>query len=59
MELKITLKKIDNKPGEYGKEYMKIKLNLNDNLLLNELLKLHLLTIFARSVFKEDTDFFR
>ena len=47
-------KKIDDKPGEYGKYYMKIKFNSDDNLSLNKLLKLHMLTIIVRSVFQED-----
>ena len=33
------------KKGEYGKKFLKIKFNINDNLLLNKPLKLHLLTI--------------
>ena len=33
---------------------MKIKLNSDDNLLLNKILKLHSLTIVVRSVFQED-----
>ena len=34
------------KKGEYGKKILKIKFNINDNLLLNKPLKLHLLTIW-------------
>ena len=34
------------KKGEYGKKFLKIKFNINDNLLLNKPLKLHLLTIW-------------
>ena len=41
----------DGKKGEYGKDYMKIKFNTNDNLPLNKLVKLHLLTIIVRCVF--------
>ena len=36
------------------KDYMKIKFNSDDNLPLNKILKLHMLTIIVRSVFKED-----
>ena len=42
------------KKGEYGKDSMKIKFNADDNLPLNKPLKLHLLTIFTRSIFEED-----
>ena len=37
---------------------MKIKFNTNDNLPLNEPLKLHLLTIIVRCIFKEDSKFY-
>ena len=33
---------------------MKIKLNSDDNLPLNKMLKLHMLTVTVRSVFGED-----
>ena len=39
------------KEGEYGKDFMKTKFDTDDNLPLNELLKLHMLTIVVRSVF--------
>ena len=41
------------KPGKYKKDYMKIKFNSDDNLPLNKILKLHNLTVIARSVFEE------
>ena len=36
------------------KYFMKIKLNSDDNLALNKILKLHMLTVIVRSVFQED-----
>ena len=45
---------MDNKPGEYAKDFIKIKFSSDDNLPLNKMLKLHMLTIIVRSVFKED-----
>ena len=42
------------KSGEYVKDYMKIKFSSDDNLPLNKILKLHMLTIIVRSVFEED-----
>ena len=39
---------------EYGRDYMKIKFNSDDDLLLNKILKLHMLTIIVRTVFEED-----
>ena len=45
--------KVDNKPGEYGKNFMKIKFDADVNLSLNKILKLHRLTIVVRSFFKK------
>ena len=33
---------------------MKIQFNLDDNLPLNKILKLHMLTVIVRPVFEED-----
>ena len=50
-EIKCQIKVINyGKPGEYGKDFMKIKFNSDDNLPLNEILKLHNLAIVVRSV---------
>ena len=46
------------KKGEYGKGFMKVKCNADDNLPLNKPLKLHLLTIIVRSIFEEDGKFY-
>ena len=54
MALKIKLKKIDNNDSDYEKDYMKIKLNSDDDLSLNKLLKFRLKTIAIRHVFEED-----
>ena len=40
--------------GEYGKDFMKIKFNSDDNSPLNKTLKLHNMIIIIKSVFKED-----
>ena len=40
--------------GDYGKDYMKIKFNYDNDLPLNKLLKFHLMTIIIRCVFSED-----
>ena len=42
------------KENNYGKDYMKIKFNSNDDLPLNKPLKFHAMTIIMRSVFEED-----
>ena len=46
------------KKGEYGKDFMKIKFDTDDNLPLNKQLKLHLLAIIVRSVFEESGKFY-
>ena len=46
------------KSGEYGKDYMKIKFNSDDDLPLNKTLKLHMLTIIFRSVFEGDGKYY-
>ena len=42
------------KENDYGKDYMKIKFNSDNDLLLNKPIKFHVMTIIIRSVFKED-----
>ena len=41
------------KENDYGKHYMKIKFNSDDDLPLNKPLKFHAMTIIIRSVFEE------
>ena len=43
---------IDGKENDYEKDYMKLKFNSDDDLLLNKLLKFHAMTITIRSVSK-------
>ena len=52
--IKNLIEKVNNKPGEYGKDYMKTKFNSDDNLPLDRPLKFHMLTIIVRSVFEEN-----
>ena len=58
----VELKKIKaingDKENDYGKDYMKIRFNSDDNLPLNKLLKFRLMTIIIRSVFSEDDKFY-
>ena len=46
------------KEGEYGKDFMKIKFDTDDNLPLNKSLKFPTMAIIARSVFEEDRKFY-
>ena len=48
----------DNKSKEYGKDYMKIKLNSDDNLPLNKILKFRILTIIIRNILEKDGKYY-
>ena len=52
--IKNKIKAINGDECVYGKDYMKIKFNSDDNLPLNKLLKFHLMTIIVRCIFSED-----
>ena len=56
--IKSLIDKMDDKPSEYGKDFMKIKFNSDDSLHLNKILKLDMLTVIARSVFQEDNKYY-
>ena len=47
-----------DKSGEYGKDYMNIKFNSDDDLPLNKQLKFINLTIIVRSAFEEDGKYY-
>ena len=46
------------KLGEYGKDYMKIKFNSDDDSPLNKQLNFFNLTIIVRTVFEEDGKYY-
>ena len=48
------MKTINGDECDYGKDYMKITFNSDDDLPLNRLLKVYLMTIIIRCVFSED-----
>ena len=48
-----------SRSGEYEKDYMKIKFNSDDNLPLHKILKLHMLAEIVRSLFEEDSKYYR
>ena len=57
--IKNEIETINNrKTSEYDKDFMKIKLNSDDNLPLNKKLKLHNMTIAIRSIFEEHGKFY-
>ena len=58
-KIKYMIKAINGgKVRQYEKDYMRIKFNSNDNLSLNEIAKLHNLTLIVRSVFEEDSKYY-
>ena len=48
----------EGKKCEYEKDFSKIKFNSEDNLPLNKMLKLHMLTVIVRSVFEENGKYY-
>ena len=57
--IKDQIKKInDGSVGEYDKDYMKIKFDSDDNLLLNVVLKFRILTIVIRCIFEKDSKYY-
>ena len=59
MGLKMKLKQyMVVKKSEYGKDFMEIQFNTDDNMPLNKPVKLHLLTIIVRCIFEEDGKFY-
>ena len=58
-EIKNEIETINKgKEGEYGKDFMKIKFDTDDDLPLNKLIKLPMLAIVVRSVFEEDGKYY-
>ena len=58
-EIKYHIQTINaGKSGEYDKDCMKIKLKSDDDLPLNKILKLHMLTVIVRSVFEDDGKYY-
>ena len=57
--IKNQIKKINNNEvSEYEKEYMKIKFDSDDDLLLNKILKFRILTIIIRNIFEKDGKYY-
>ena len=56
--IKNLIEKVNSKIDEYGKDFMKIKINSYDNLPLNKTLKIHSMTIVIRSVFQKDGKYY-
>ena len=56
--IKDSIEKINNKSGEYGKDFIKIKFNSDDSLPLNKTLKLQNMVKIVRSVFEENDKYY-
>ena len=56
--IKNKIKEVSDSECDYKEDYMKIKFNSDDNLLLNKPLKFCLMTIIIRCVFKKDDKFY-
>ena len=55
--IKNLIEKKNDKLGEYGKDFVKIKFNSDNNIPLNKIIRLHNL-IIVRSVFQEDNRYY-
>ena len=59
-EIKYLIKTINGSEiGEYGKDFIKIRFESDDNLPLNKTQKLHILIVIVRSVFEKDSKYYR
>ena len=57
--IKDQIKKInDSQVNDYGKDYMKIKCNSDNDLPLNKILKFCILTIIIRTIFEKDDKYY-
>ena len=58
-EIKYLIKTINgSETGEYGKDFIKIRFESDDNFSLNKTLKLHILIVNVRSVFEKDGKYY-
>ena len=57
-KIKYLIMSITNTSGYYDKKYMKTEFNSDNNLPLNKILKLYILTIVIRSDFQEDKQYY-
>ena len=51
--IKYHIKKIDQSDGEYDKDYMKLRFNTDDDILLNKMLYFLTTTVIIRCVFEK------
>ena len=56
--IKNLIEKINGRPGGHKKDFIKIKFSSDNNLPLNKILKLHMLTIIFKFVFQEDSKYY-
>ena len=56
--IKNKIENINDGECKYGKDFTKIKFDTDDDLPLNKLLNLHLLTITVRSIFEDEGKFY-
>ena len=57
-KIRSLFKTIDVKEGEYGKDFMKIKINSGNDLPLSKILTLYKMAIVVRSVSQEDNRYY-
>ena len=56
--IKNSIQKVNNKFGEYGKDFMEIKFSSDNNLPFKWNTKLHNITIIIKSIFEGDVKYY-
>ena len=52
------IKKISDNEGEHDKDFMKIKLNSDDDIPLNKVLNFLIITVNVRNIFEKDSKYY-
>ena len=58
-KIKYLIRSITKNSDDYDEKYMKIKFDLDDDLPLNETIKIHNMTIVVKAMFYENNKYYR
>ena len=58
-KIKDLIRSITNNSDDYDEKYMKIKFDSDDDLPLNETIKIHNMTIVVKAMFYENNKYYR
>ena len=57
MKLRDLISSITKNSDDYDENYMKIKFNMDDELLLNKMIEIPTMTIVVRAIFHENNEY--